>query len=379
MKGTWNIANDLNLTANQHDGAYISGYSARGAILTGGKGSLDNVIKGSSTATIADGATINAKTVNVNSKNYIKTDKYSDDYDYTLFGRMGGVIDDVDYQRSTATTDKSANINVGTKAAITTSGTQIYDALSDYDLKNNVYAQGGSLLASLRWVKSHNYITANENINVGTGATLKNEGGTYADGGITMAAHDKLEHNPTAKGYSQAGTGGYVRAETLTDLTRNQNIDINGTLKSAKDLNLYAGADTDGDGSKVHSYAQAISQVQTLVSDGSADIIRKGATNSNVNVNSGASGQAAHNVNIISNAGNEVFEEFSFYGSTWSSNTEYKVATADKGNITTANYKHNGKVKVDGELKTANNPDATINISGIGELSATGLPKIDIQ
>ena len=365
LNGAWNIANDLTLSANQHDGAYISGYSARGAILTGGKGSLDNVIKGKSTATISDGATINAKTVNVNSKNYITTDKYSSDYDYTLFGRMGGVVDDVDYQRSSATTNKSANINIGKNAAITTSGTQIYDAASDYDLKNDVYAEGGSLLASLRWVKSHNYITADENINVGTGATLKNEGGTYDDGGITISAHDNLEHNPTAKGYSQAGTGGYVRAETLTELARNQNITIDGTLKSAKDLNLYAGADAQGDGSRVHSYAQAISQVQTLISDGSADVIRKGATNSNVNVNSGAYAQAVHDVNIISNAGFEVYEERPFYGSTWSSDGGYKVATADNGNLTTADYKHNNKVKVDGELKAANNPDVTINISGV--------------
>ena len=267
LNGTWNIANDLTLNANQHDSAYISGYSARGAILTGGKGSLDNVIKGSSKATISDGAEINAKTVNVNSKNFIRTDKYSDEYDYTLFGRMGGVVDDVDYQRSTATTEKSANINIGSNAAITTSGTQTYDALSDYDLTNNVYAEGGSLLASLRWVKSHNYITADEKISVGTGAQLKNEGGTFEDGGITLAAHDNLELNQSAKGYSQAGTGGYVRAEALTNLTRNQNIDINGTLKSANNLNLYAGADKDGNGSKVHSFARAFSQVQTLISD----------------------------------------------------------------------------------------------------------------
>ena len=365
LNGTWNITDALKMNANQRDSAYISGYSARGAILTGGKGSLDNVIKGSSTAKISDGATINAKTVNVNSKNYIKTDKYSNDYDYTLFGRMGGVVDDVDYQRSTATTTKSANINIGKNVAITTTGTQTYDAASDYDLKNNVYAEGGSLLMSLRWSKSHNYITADEKISVGKDAQLKNEGGTYADGGITMAAHDKLELAPTAKGFSQAGLGGYVRAETLLDLTRNQNIDINGTVKSAKDLNLYAGADINGDGSKVHSYAQAISQVQTLFSDGSADIIRRGATNSNVNVNGGAYGQATRNVNVISNAGYEVYEERPYYGSTWSSDGGYKVATADTGNLTTGNYKHNNKVKVDGELKAASTPDVTINISGV--------------
>ncbi len=365
LNGTWNIASDLTLNANQHDSAYISGYSARGAILTGGKGSLDNVIKGNSTATISDGASIKAKTVKVNAKNYITTDKYSSDYDYTLFGRMGGVVDDVDYQRSSATTNKSAKIKIGDSVGITTTGTQTYDAASDYNLKNDVYAEGGSLLASLRWVKSHNYITAEEKINVGTGATLKNEGGSYDDGGITLAAHDNLEHNPSAKGFSQAGTGGYVRAETLTDLIRNQTVNINGTVKSAKDLNIYAGAGINGEVSKVHSYAQAISQVQTLISDGSADVIRKGATNSNVNINSGAYGQAAHDVNIISNAGYEVYEEKPFYGSTWSSDGGYKVVTSDKGELTTADYKHNNKVKVDGELKAANTPDITINISGV--------------
>jgi len=363
LKGTWNIANDLTLNANQHDGAYISGYSARGAILTGGKGSLDNVIKGSSTATISDKATINAKTVNVNAKNYIATDKYSSDYDHTLYGLMIGLVDDVDDQRSTATTNKSANINIGKNAKVTTTGKQIYDAASDYDLKNDVYAEGGSALVSLRWVKSHNYITANEKISVGKGAILKNEGGSQ--GGITLAAHDKLEHNPSAKGNAKAGAGGYVRAETLTDLTRNQTIDINGTLKSAKDLNLYAGADINGDSSKVHSYARATSQVMTLVDDGGADIIRKGKTNSNVNVNSGAYGEAAHNVNVISNAGFEAYEEKPFYGSTWKSRGKYSVVTSDVGNLTTSDYKHSSLVKVDGELKAANTPDVTINISGV--------------
>ena len=89
------------------------------------------------------------------------------------------------------------------------------------------------MLASLRWVKSHNYITADENISVGKNATLKNEGGTHDDGGITFAAHDKLELNPGSMGFSEAGLGDYVRAET--------------------------------------------SQMQTLVTDGSADIIRAGA------------------------------------------------------------------------------------------------------
>lgn len=138
---------------------------------------------------------------------------------------------------------------------------------------------------------------------------------------------------------SKAGFGGYVRAEVITDLTRNQNIDINGTVKSARDLNLYAGADINGEGSQVYSKAQAISQVQTLISDGKAEIIRKGKTNSNVNVNRGAFGQAIHDVNIISNAGNETYNEFAFYGSTWSSDTNYKVATADNGNLTTSNPK----------------------------------------
>ena len=365
LNGTWNIADALTMSATQHDGAYITGYSARGAILTGGEGSLDNVIKGSSTATISKDANINAKTVNVNAKNYIKTDKYSDEYDYTLYGLMIGLVDDVDDQRSIATTNKSANINIGKNATITTTGKQIYDAASDYNLKNEVYAEGGSALASLRWVKSRNYITADEKISVGTGAILKNEGGTYDDGGITLAAHDNLEHNPFAKGNAKAGAGGYVRAETLTDLTRNQTIEINGTLKSAKDLNLYAGADINGDSSKVHSYARATSQVMTLVDDGGADIIRKGKTNANVNVNSGAYGEAAHNVNVISNAGFEAYEEKPFYGSTWKSRGKYSVVTSDVGNLTTSDYKHSSLVKVDGELKAANTPDVTINISGV--------------
>ena len=363
LNGNWNIAGDLTLSANQHDGAYISGYSARGAILTGGKGSLDNVIKGSSTATISEGANINAKTINVNSKNYITTDKYSSDYDYTLFGRMGGVIDDVDYQRSTATTAKSANINIGKNATITTTGTQTYDAASDYNLKNEVYAEGGSALVSLRWSKSHNYITANENISVGKNATLKNEGGSQ--GGITLAAHDNLELNPSAIGNSQAGTGGYVRAETLISLTRTPTITIEGTVKSAKDLNLYAGADINGDRARVHSFAQAVSQVHTLISDGSADIIRTGVTNANVNVKGGAYGQATHDINIISNAGNEIYEERAYYGSTWSSDGENKVVTSDIGGVTTGSYLHNNIVEVDGELKAGSNPEATINISGV--------------
>ena len=365
LNGTWEITDDLTLNANQHDSAYISGYSARGAILTGGKGSLDNEIKGSSTATISDGATINAKTVDVNSKNYITTDKYSSDYEHTLYGLMVGAIDDVDYQRSSATTNKTANINIGNNATITTTGTQTYDAFNDFNLKNKVFAEGGSGLVSLRWAKSHNYITTNENINVGTGTTLKNEGGSYDDGGITMAAHDNLELDLSARGHSDGGAGGYVRAENKIDLSRNPTININGTVRSAKDLNLYAGADANGDAAKVNAFAEAISQVLTLISDGSADIIRKGSTNAAVNVNSGAEGQATHDVNIIANAGNEIYEDFSFYGSTWSSDTEHKVVTSDQGNVTTDDYKHNNKVKVDGNLKAALTPDITVNIKGI--------------
>ena len=365
INGNWDISGDLTLSATQHDKSCVSAYSARGAILTGGKGSLDNKIKGTTTAEIGKEAEINAKTVNVNSKNYITTDKYSSDYDHTLYGLMIGVVEDIDHQTVNATTNKSANINIGDNATVATSGKQIYDALNDYNLKNDVLAEGGSVLASVRWVNSLNHVTTKENITVGTKATLKNEGGRYEDGGITMAAHDKLELDLATKGNSNSAAGAYVRAKTLLDLTRTPTININGTLNSAKDLNLYAGADINGESAKVHSYAKAISQVRTLVDDGGADVIREGKSNSGVNINSGALGQAMHDVNIISNAGWEIYEERPFYGSAWKSEGSYKIATSTQGDLTTSKYKHDNKVKVDGELKAANTPNATINISGI--------------
>ena len=365
INGNWDISGNLNLSATQHDKSCVSAYSARGAIFTGGKGSLDNEIKGTSTAAVGKGANINAKTVNVNSKNYITNDKYSGDYDHTLYGLMIGAVEDIDHQTINATTNKSADINIGDNATVTTTGKQTYDALNDYNLKNDVLAEGGSVLASVRWVNSLNHVTTKENITVGTKATLKNEGGRYEDGGITMAAHDKLELDLATKGNSNSAAGAYVRAKTLLDLTRTPTININGTLNSAKDLNLYAGADINGESAKVHSYAKAISQVRTLVDDGGADVIREGKSNSGVNINSGALGQAMHDVNIISNAGWEIYEERPFYGSAWKSEGSYKIATSTQGDLTTSDYKHDNKVKVDGELKAANTPNATINISGI--------------
>ncbi|MBR0060832.1 MAG: hypothetical protein IJP68_05065, partial [Selenomonadaceae bacterium] len=366
LKGTWEIADNLTLSANQHDSAYISGYSARGAIFTSGKGLLDNKIKGSSTATIAEGATINAKTVNINSKNYIKTDKYSNDYDYTLFGRMGGVVDDADKQISKATMNKSANINIGKNATIQTPGTQTYDALSNYDLQNKVHGEGGSLLLSLHWADSDNYITANENINVGEGALLKNEGGLYEDSGITLAAHDNLKFNFRAKGYAQAGVAGYVGVETLTDLKRNSTITINGTLNSAKDLNLYAGADTNGEGSKVNSYSESVTESNTVIPASSVKVSRSGKTTSNVNINSGAYGEAKHDVNIISNAGYETYDDHAFAGTLWGKG-EHKdnVSMTELGNVTGNGYTHSKNVKVDGSLKAGSVPNATIKISGV--------------
>ncbi len=251
-------------------------------------------------------------------------------------------------------------------ATIQTTGTQTYDALSNYDLQNKVHGEGGSLLLSLHWADSDNYITANENINVGEGALLKNEGGLYEDSGITLAAHDNLKFNFRAKGYAQAGVAGYVGVETLTDLKRNSTITINGTLNSAKDLNLYAGADTNGEGSKVNSYSESVTESNTVIPASSVKVSRSGKTTSNVNINSGAYGEAKHDVNIISNAGYETYDDHAFAGTLWGKG-EHKdnVSMTELGNVTGNSYTHSKNVKVDGSLKAGSVPNATIKISGV--------------
>lgn len=303
--GKWNVTDDVQLLAQQNDGMDVQAFSGTGGLLQG-SGLYTSLDIGSkkriTSANIGNNADIQANKVYVGAENYLntrKSNKYGKRLDMTAGTLLGmSVLESKDVIR------KGTQVNIGDNAKVTTVGTQEYE-VANRDVLNN-YAQGlNAGLAQTIVTQSRTDYTSVNKVNLGQGAVLRNTGG-YDKGGITLAAYDDIDSTVHAEGQVAGLAGAGPTALTEHNIRRTNLVDVKGSIKSQKDINLYAGADKDGKVSTVKQQTIADARNDTLIPMGwRRNLDVENHRTNTVQVEAGAVGEALRNINIKAVNGQE--------------------------------------------------------------------------
>lgn len=298
--GEWQ-AEEFSASALQRDQLESEAFSGHGGVVLDVTWvEAENTMKGKSLVSVIDNAEITADTVDMKAENQLYTNQ-SGKYANRVHGVVGGVGAGT-VETSDETVEKTAEINIGKKAQILTTGQQRYEANTKTAMNNAVTALAAGLFEG-GTSRSYNTHTYSNLINVGESAVLKNIG-TYEDGGITLSAHEDLfeyvDANVSADGL--LGIAPNSKAQNYT--TRNDKITIKGTLDSARDINLYAGADLNGALSSLRHETISEAYNDSLIPAGwstESDVKITG----NYQVTVTGTGKAVRSINIIADSGQE--------------------------------------------------------------------------
>ncbi|WP_295358558.1 hypothetical protein [uncultured Succiniclasticum sp.] len=250
LVGKWETTGEVYVVAAQKDETRLTAKEGHGGVIGVGGTSVDNTIKTTANATVADGTEITADRVHVGTGNSVTTGAY-DDVDnkgnkdaqtYTLQDHFGGVISG-NRLRSLLDITENGTVTIGKNAKITTNKLQEFIAASQNDLTNHASAKGGGAVGVVDAV-TENILTINNRVNVNSGAILSNEKSASTED-IILAAYD--EHK--LKSHAEAtvgGVAGVMVSKNLTTMNRTSEVDVAGNIESSSNVGLYAGADDDG-------------------------------------------------------------------------------------------------------------------------------------
>ncbi|MER2138778.1 MAG: leukotoxin LktA like protein, partial [Succiniclasticum sp.] len=250
LGGKWETTGEVYVVAAQKDETRLTAKEGHGGVIGVGGTSVDNTIKTTANATVAEGTAITADRVHVGTGNAVTTGAY-DDVDnkgnkdaqtYTLQDHFGGAISG-NRLRSLLDITENGTVTIGKNAKITTNKLQEYIAASNNDLVNNASAKGGAAVGVTDAV-TENILTINNKVNVNSGATLSNEKAASTED-IILAAYD--EHK--LKSHVEATVGGAVGvmvSKNINTMNRTSKVDVAGNIESSSNVGLYAGANEDG-------------------------------------------------------------------------------------------------------------------------------------
>ena len=236
--GTWNVTGAVSINAASDD--TVRGYARQGhGGAAGGAGVYaDNDIKGTTSATVAENASINASTIEVNSINKFKTDGYKGDESFLLADYYGGGVE-IDVLETNVDVNKKAHTDVGANASITTTGAQTYTATCNGDVMNKLNAAGGGLIDALG-ADANTDVTTDNQVRFAAGSKARATG----DSAFTVKAYDLLNVDSSAAG-TNGGVVGLLSTSTTNDINRTNYIDVKGALSTAGNFDMEAGGTKD--------------------------------------------------------------------------------------------------------------------------------------
>ena len=358
--GIWNATGRITLGNIQIDNVDVHVDTNSGGVVDVGGAQIDNTITDTTKVNVQKNTQINAGEVYAVARNTVNADKE----DLTAEGISGGAVASKDVV-SNATITTTAAVDIATGVNVTTDNSQKYEAYTQGTLKNNVKAISGGLFAgayglSKNIVKTTDTVTAAAN----TSFTVNSyKGSNDKVNAVTMAASDQL--NETA--ITTATSGGLatgVEAHSENENTRTATVTFNGTIYSAGDVNLYAGADGDAKSSSLIADMEANAYSNALLPGVWSKLKNTVEEYNQVKINTGAIVNATRTINLIGSSGDETIAqraaEFAWYkGET--GDKQYVGNNTQNPNYgqTTDNY-----VLIDGTLNAGLENKVTINISG---------------
>lgn len=237
LKGSWDVNGDVAIQSAQTDHMDLNADATKAAVVGASATKADNTANGAAdvvltNSQITSGGLLTAK---ADSKANLGQNKT-----YAVEGSgYGGVA--VQGAKLNNTVNRTANVDAG-NASLTSSGSQTLAAESGGKINAAGYIKAAGAGAAT-WVDVDNNLTSRNTITTDGKTSLRTD---TADSDITLAASD--DWNVTAKGVAdtQGGAVGGASSNVKNTLQRTNKVDVQGSVYSLNDVNLYAGKDSNG-------------------------------------------------------------------------------------------------------------------------------------
>lgn len=237
LKGSWDVNSDVAIQSAQTDHMDLNADATKAAVVGASATKADNTANGAADVVltgsqITSGGMFTAK---ADSKANLGQNKT-----YAVEGSgYGGVA--VQGAKLNNTVNRTATVDAR-NASLTSSGSQTLAAESGGKINAAGYIKAAGAGAAT-WVDVDNVLTSRNTIRTDKTTSLRTD---TADGDITLAASD--DWNVTAKGVAdtQGGAVGGASSNVKNTLQRTNKVDVQGSIYSLNDVNLYAGKDENG-------------------------------------------------------------------------------------------------------------------------------------
>ena len=237
LKGSWDVNGDVAIQSAQTDHMDLNADATKAAVVGASATKADNTANGAAdvvltNSQITSGGLLTAK---ADSKANLGQNKA-----YAVEGSgYGGVA--VQGAKLNNTVNRTANVDAG-NASLTSSGSQTLAVESGGKINAAGYIKAAGAGAAT-WVDVDNNLTSRNTITTDGKTSLRTD---TADSDITLAASD--DWNVTAKGVAdtQGGAVGGASSNVKNTLQRTNKVDVQGSVYSLNDVNLYAGKDSNG-------------------------------------------------------------------------------------------------------------------------------------
>lgn len=237
LNGSWDVNGDVAIQSAQTDHMDLNADATKAAVVGASATKADNTASGAADVVltgsrITSGGMFTAK---ADSKANLGQNKA-----YAVEGSgYGGVA--VQGAKLNNTVNRTATVDAR-NASLTSSGSQILAAESGGKINAAGYIKAAGAGAAT-WVDVDNNLTSRNTITTDGETSLRTD---TADSDITLAASD--DWNVTAKGVAdtQGGAVGGASSDVKNTLQRTNKVDVQGSVYSLNDVNLYAGKDANG-------------------------------------------------------------------------------------------------------------------------------------
>ena len=363
LSGVWEVTGSADIGSQQQVTSRGTSKTGAGGVLSVTWANSDNKVEMDSRTNLVEGARLTAGQSYVLAANKVVTGAY-DGETWNNHMNIGGVIQFAPDVTSTESVNLKAGIDIGKNASVTSARGQVYDAYADIDIANKVEGKSGGVGENM-WVYSDNTVTSANKITVNEGAKLDQKGEYEGGSDITLSSSDKIKMDVASEAYT-GGLEGVLVSKVNNDITRNNVVEVNGSLTSSHDINLYAGVDADGSDSEVNIVGLSEAHNNTLLSFyTNPELNLDLENNQQVKVGSKGSAVSVRHINATAANGSETFKKdvVKVVNLLAGKDKSTKTATNAPG-VSSLEETNDNYVNVEGSLKTGIQNNVKIDITG---------------
>lgn len=297
LSGDWNVAEELKANALETNKVNLVADALRAAGIGVSGTKVDNTIKGAGAQVIfRDNTNITGTgSVSAQAKNVIDVTESGKGSGYGVASIQGAYVNN--------TINKDAKVVIGTGVNIKTDGKQSYEATTDTDLDitSHVKAAGAVVVPHAHLT---NNVTINNSVQLGKNSTLKTN---KEKQDITLAASNNLAGDIKATADIPGGAAGVATASVNNNIARKDAVEVNGTIYSTDNVNLYTGMDRNGNKEKLDVKLAAEAFNRTALPLAAApSISNKISQNNKTSVTTAGNVQSVRDINVVATGGNDL-------------------------------------------------------------------------